>query len=40
MQHGKMKIFIPNPHGSDIGSKIIKRILVDIGISEEEFEGL
>ena len=40
MMHGKLKIFIPNPHGSEIGSKIIKRIIVDIGVSEKEFDEL
>ena len=40
MLHGKLKIFIPNPHGSEIGSKIIKRIIVDIAISEREFDEL
>lgn len=40
MLHGKIKIFIPNPHGGDIGSKIIKRILVDIRVSEQEWNEL
>ena len=40
MLHNKLKIFILNPHGGEIGSKIIKLILVDIGISEDEFEKL
>ena len=40
MQYRRLKIFIPNPHGSDIGSKIIKRIIVDIGISEKEWGEL
>lgn len=40
MVYKKIKFFIPNPHGGDIGLKIIKRIIVDIGISEEEFEQL
>lgn len=36
----KLRIFIPNPHGGDIGFKIIKRIVADIDISEEDFENL
>lgn len=40
MLYEKIKIFIPNPHGGDIGSKIIKRILVDIRISEQEWNEL
>lgn len=40
MLHGKLKVFLPNPHRSDIGSKIVKRIIIDIGISEENFENL
>lgn len=40
MLRDKLKIFIPNPHGKDIGLKIIKRISVDINISNKEFEGL
>ena len=38
--YGKMKIFVPNPHGTDIGSKIIKRIIIDLGLSEDDFEKL
>lgn len=34
---GNRKIFIPNPHRKDIGVKILKRIINDIGLSEEEF---
>lgn len=40
MVYKKLKIFIPNPHSGEIGSKIIKRVLVDIAISEEEWEEL
>ena len=40
MLRGKLKIFIPNPHGKDIGLRIMKRIVVDINISDKEFEGL
>jgi predicted RNA binding protein YcfA (HicA-like mRNA interferase family) len=34
---GNRKIFIPNPHRKDIGVKILKRIIKDIEIDEEEF---
>lgn len=38
---GKLKIIIPNPHGTDeIGSKTIKRIIDDLGISVKEFNNL
>ena len=37
---GKLRIFIPNPHGADIGSKILKRVILDVGISEDGFEQL
>ena len=37
---GKLRIFIPNPHGADIGVKIIKQIILDIGIADEEFDKL
>lgn len=34
------KIIIPNPHGEDIGPRVLRRIISDLGISEEEFEDL
>ena len=40
MLYGKVKIFIPNPHTGDIGFKIIKRIMIDIGISETQWDQL
>ena len=40
MLRDKLKIFIPNPHGKDIGLKIIKRIIIDINISNKEFNEL
>lgn len=40
MLYGKVKIFIPNPHIGDIGLKIIKKIIVDIGISENRWNQL
>lgn len=35
-----VKLFIPNPHGVDVGPKIVKRIITVLGVSEEEFENL
>ena len=40
MRYGKIKIFIPNPHGADIGSKIVKRIIEDMDLSEDTFDEL
>jgi len=37
MERGRLRIFIPNPHGADIGVKIIKKIISDIGVTEGEF---
>lgn len=34
------KIFIPNPHGKDIGIPILKRIIQQLGISNQEFLDL
>jgi predicted RNA binding protein YcfA (HicA-like mRNA interferase family) len=38
MIKGKHKIFIPNPHGGkDIGIPLLKKIIRQIGISQDEF---
>ena len=37
MIKGEHKIFIPNPHGKDIGLPLIKRIIQQIGIPKDEF---
>jgi predicted RNA binding protein YcfA (HicA-like mRNA interferase family) len=38
MIKGKHKIFIPNPHGSkDIGIPLLKKIIRQIGITQDEF---
>ena len=35
---GKHKIFIPNPHGDkDIGIALLKKIIRQIGITQDEF---
>lgn len=40
MIRGQEKIFIPNPHGKDIGVPIIKGIVKQIKISDQEFLNL
>jgi len=40
MERGSLRITIPNPHGKDIGSAILSRIIHDTGISPKEFEDL
>jgi len=38
MIKGKHKIFIPNPHGGkDIGIPLLKKIISQIGITQDEF---
>jgi len=40
MKRGKEKIFIPNPHGKDIGLPIIKKVIQQLKISNQEFLDL
>jgi len=40
MERGKFRLAVPNPHGKDIGSSLLSRIIRDIRISTDEFEGL
>ena len=40
MERGAEKIFIPNPHGKDIGAPLIKAIIEQVGIVLEEFLSL
>lgn len=37
MKKGNFKIFIPNPHGKEIGKTLLNQIIKDLGISEDEF---
>lgn len=37
MEKGNQRIFIPNPHGSDIGVPLIKQIIHQLGIDRETF---
>lgn len=38
MKKGKLKLRIPNPHGSDLSGELIARVLRQAGISEEEWD--
>jgi len=40
MQCGGLKLFIPNPHGADVGPTILNRIIKNLVISEKDFEDL
>jgi len=40
MRRDGEKIFIPNPHGKDIGIPIIKKIISQVKISNQEFLNL
>jgi len=40
MKQSSQKIFIPNPHGKNIGIPLLKRIIKQVGISEKEFKDL
>lgn len=40
MKRNREKIFIPNPHGKDIGLPIIKKIISQLNISNQEFLDL
>jgi predicted RNA binding protein YcfA (HicA-like mRNA interferase family) len=35
-----LKVRVPNPHGSDIDWSLTKRILLQAGISTEEWDGV
>lgn len=39
MEREKLRIFIPNPHGKDIGFALLLRIIADVGISYEKFKN-
>jgi predicted RNA binding protein YcfA (HicA-like mRNA interferase family) len=40
MIRGEITLRLPNPHRSDIGKKLLARILRQAGISREEWEEL
>ncbi len=37
MKRGKFRLIIPNPHGSQIDSALIKEILKQVGITADEW---
>ena len=37
MKKGKLKVRVSNPHGEDIGVDLLKRVLKQAGISENEW---
>lgn len=40
MIRGDQKIFIPNPHGNDIGTPLVMQILHQLGINNEAWEKM
>jgi hypothetical protein len=40
MVKGDLTLTIPNPHQKDIGRELLARILRQVGVSKEEWEGL
>jgi len=38
MKRGRLKLRIPNPHGKDISVPLLREILRQAGISEDEWE--
>jgi predicted RNA binding protein YcfA (HicA-like mRNA interferase family) len=40
MVRGSITIWIPNPHGGDIGRELLVRILRQAGINRQEWEAL
>jgi predicted RNA binding protein YcfA (HicA-like mRNA interferase family) len=40
MQRGDVSLTIPNPHGSDIGPKLLGQVLRQAGIERTEWEHL
>ena len=40
MIKGSLKLRIPNPHQGDIGRDLLSRILIEAGVSREEWEAI
>jgi hypothetical protein len=40
MLHGRVKVYIPNPHEGDVSRQLLLHILKQAGISREEWEAL
>jgi predicted RNA binding protein YcfA (HicA-like mRNA interferase family) len=40
MQRQTVTVIIPNPHGSDIGTGLLTRLLRQAGLSRQEWESV
>lgn len=40
MQRGNLSLTIPNPHGGDVGPKLLGQVLRQAGIERDEWEDL
>jgi len=40
MARDSLRVHIPNPHGGDISRNLLRRILMQAGISQDEWENL
>lgn len=40
MLKGNHKIFVPNPHGTDIGVPIVRKIIQQIGLDPKHWEQI
>ncbi len=38
MARGRLKLFLPNPHGGELSTGLVTRLLREVGVSEEEWE--
>jgi len=38
MVKGRLKLFLPNPHGGELSAGLVTRLLREVGVSEEEWE--
>lgn len=38
MRRGRVRLILPNPHGGDIDISLLRRILRQAGISQEEWD--
>ncbi len=38
MTRGRLKLFLPNPHGGELSTGLVTRLLREAGVSEEEWE--
>ena len=40
MTRGRLKLYVPNPHGSDLSAGLVTRLLKEAGIAEEHWEAV